>query len=166
MKVCELPNCENKHYARGMCNNHYARWRRNGDPVKVSDYNRPPPSGQARCRNCGLLPVENFHASASRRGAGMASECKKCHRARVLFQTKGITVAEYAAMSEAQGHVCAICYQPETLRQKGILKRLAVDHDHATGRIRGLLCSACNLGLGKFKDDVVRLQSAIEYLSA
>ena len=60
----------------------------------------------------------------------------------------GLTPAEYECMLEAQNYVCALCGQPETQRCKGTLRPLAVDHDHQTGEIRGLLCGLCNLALG------------------
>jgi hypothetical protein len=59
-----------------------------------------------------------------------------------LERLYGIDRPEYERMSEAQGHTCAICGKPENG------KALAVDHCHATGAIRGLLCSNCNKGLG------------------
>jgi len=66
--------------------------------------------------------------------------------------------AVYQERLEAQGGVCAICEQP----QEG--KRLASDHDAKTGRIRGLLCNRCNLGLGYFKDNAAYLGMAVAYL--
>lgn len=69
------------------------------------------------------------------------------------------------AMAEAQGHKCAICEQPETEMRNGIVRHLSVDHDHKTGAIRALLCTACNTGLGKFKDDPEILAKAIAYLA-
>jgi hypothetical protein len=68
-------------------------------------------------------------------------------------------------MVEAQGGLCAICFKPEVRRKEdGTLRALAVDHDHVTGRIRKLLCHRCNLGLGHFDDDIMRLVSAVTYL--
>lgn len=77
----------------------------------------------------------------------------------------GITPEHYDAMFEAQGGVCAICGEPETLvdPRKGP-RRLAVDHDHETGRVRGLLCGNCNNGLGRFKDSPILLAAALAYL--
>lgn len=60
-----------------------------------------------------------------------------------------------------QDGLCAICKAPETPEPKG---NLHVDHDHTSGRVRGLLCFPCNAGLGSFKDDIERLEAAIEYL--
>jgi hypothetical protein len=85
-------------------------------------------------------------------------------KARALRDSFGLSLDEYKKMLDAQGGVCAICNQPETHKRQGKLKALAVDHDHKTGAIRGLLCSDCNTGIGKLKDDPVVLQSAIQYL--
>lgn len=68
-------------------------------------------------------------------------------------------------MMIAQDNLCALCKQPERMRHpKGGVKRLHVDHDHTTGAVRSLLCSACNSGLGMFKDDMELLQLAVKYL--
>lgn len=76
----------------------------------------------------------------------------------------GITRQEYAELFHKQDGKCAICNSPETAKRLGKIKALAVDHDHKTGRVRGLLCSDCNTGIGKLKDDPKVLQSAIRYL--
>lgn len=61
-------------------------------------------------------------------------------------------------MADAQDYRCAVCGEPPTRR------RLDVDHDHKTGAVRGLLCSDCNIALGKFRDDPDRLRAAADYL--
>jgi len=70
-------------------------------------------------------------------------------------------------MLEAQGGVCKLCSKPETRvnPQTGGVSRLAVDHCHKTGVVRGLLCLDCNTGLGKFGDDPTLLLKAVEYLN-
>jgi hypothetical protein len=70
----------------------------------------------------------------------------------------------YEAMSAAQGGVCAICRNLETATFGGGIRKLAVDHDHSTGKIRGLLCQACNTGLGLFKDIPERMELAAQYI--
>ena len=76
----------------------------------------------------------------------------------------GLTPEEYEKMLEAQGNKCAICGGEETATRLEKTKSLAVDHDHKTGKIRGLLCCECNQGLGKFKDSRDMLLSAAKYL--
>lgn len=75
-----------------------------------------------------------------------------------LVRKYGITADEYDEMLSKQSGGCGICG-----RTFGRI-RLAVDHDHKTGKIRGILCENCNMGLGMFKDDTKLLSAAIEYL--
>jgi hypothetical protein len=78
----------------------------------------------------------------------------------------GLTIEEYRDQLAAQGGVCAICRQPETVvdSRSGKVRELVVDHCHVTGRPRGLLCNKCNTGLARFEDDLDRLRAAIDYL--
>jgi len=76
----------------------------------------------------------------------------------------GITGDEYDAMAAAQAGVCAICGRAETMRIKGTLCILAVDHDAETGRVRGLLCVNCNMLIGGARHDPAILREAIAYL--
>jgi hypothetical protein len=84
--------------------------------------------------------------------------CATCHRVlkkaqkrashgRWILKTYGLTIEQYEALYEAQGGACYICR-----RAKGISKRLCVDHDHATGFVRGLLCNTCNKFIGWLMD--------------
>lgn len=86
------------------------------------------------------------------------------HRRANLKRYFGITPEQYDEMLQRQGGVCAICGNPEQHRYRGEPRRLSVDHCHGKGKVRGLLCSDCNMGLGQFKDDPVRLRAAIKYL--
>ncbi len=80
-----------------------------------------------------------------------------------LIRTYGITLADYESMLVGQGGVCAICkLPPKGLRTCN--KSLQVDHDHKTGKVRQLLCTNCNLGVGKFMDQPELLRKAAEYL--
>ena len=74
---------------------------------------------------------------------------------------RGITVEKYQELSAKQGGVCAICRREKTV---GRGQNLYIDHDHATGEVRGLLCHGCNLVLGYADDRVETLRAAIEYL--
>lgn len=90
------------------------------------------------------------------------------HRVRLNIMARvreyGITIEEYKAMIVAQDNKCAICFLPETKIWRGKQTELCLDHCHKNGGLRQLLCFQCNLGLGAFKDDPARLQSAITYL--
>ena len=83
------------------------------------------------------------------------------------YQSKyGISYSEYEQMVITCGNKCQICNQEEKIidKRRGKLKRLAVDHCHETGKVRGLLCFQCNRAIGGFKDDIKLLESAIKYL--
>lgn len=81
-----------------------------------------------------------------------------------LKKNYGLSAQAYEDMGESQGHVCAICRKAETVEIRGKRTCLAIDHNHATGAVRGLLCASCNRGLGLFADNPDRLRAAIEYL--
>lgn len=126
------------------------------------------------CTKCDqLLPAESF----SRSKRGLRSWCKKCcnadnraryedpvqrekRRAREYRRLYGISSEQYAEMLAAQGGLCAICGEVDA----SAYAKLCVDHDHATGVVRGLLCRLCNNAIGYFKDDTGRLSAAINYL--
>jgi hypothetical protein len=81
-------------------------------------------------------------------------------RRETLLKSKfGITCEDYEELLEAQGGVCRICG-----RKCSTGRRLAVDHDHNTGIVRGLLCLHCNVAIGYLEDDPERLRRAAEYL--
>ena len=66
---------------------------------------------------------------------------------------------QYIKMLEEQNYVCAIC------KGSDVGKRLAVDHCHSSGKVRGLLCQKCNMGLGHFEDSIYYLKEAVKYLT-
>lgn len=77
----------------------------------------------------------------------------------------GIDLNQYNKLLRNQNGLCAICHQTEIQKDiKGKIKRLHVDHCHITGKVRGLLCSECNTGLGKFRENITYLTTAINYL--
>ena len=77
-----------------------------------------------------------------------------------LLTKFNMTPIDYAEMYANQSGECAIC----GVQQKDEDRRFAVDHNHETGKVRGLLCASCNKGLGHFKDDPYRMVCAIKYL--
>jgi recombination endonuclease VII len=72
----------------------------------------------------------------------------------------GVSPEQYEAMLHAQDFRCKLCRVPDV----ACTKSLAIDHDHATGEIRGLLCSSCNSGIGKLGDNLEGLERAVAYL--
>lgn len=74
----------------------------------------------------------------------------------------GITLEDYNKMLEDQNNKCKICGSSKS----GTIQhnRLVVDHDHKTGKVRGLLCDKCNRGLGYLGDSIENLEKAVEYL--
>lgn len=81
-------------------------------------------------------------------------------RRRAHLRRYGLTPEQYDALHKAQEGVCALCRLPEPV----VSKRLAVDHNHATGKVRALLCSNCNTGLGNLKDNPELLERAAAYV--
>lgn len=71
-----------------------------------------------------------------------------------------ITTSDYAELSAAGDDCCWICKEPESV----VGRSLAVDHDHATGSVRGLLCTRCNQTLGRMNDSAALLRAAADYL--
>lgn len=77
------------------------------------------------------------------------------------LSTYGLTPETFAAMMDRQEHKCAICGHSDKSQKKTFPM---IDHCHTTGVVRGVLCSNCNMGLGKFKDNIQLLEAAITYL--
>lgn len=73
-------------------------------------------------------------------------------------------ISEYHARVRAQANACGICRTKKRPRRLGKLIAWYIDHDHKTGKVRGLLCRDCNTGLGYFRDDAARLEAAALYL--
>lgn len=84
---------------------------------------------------------------------------KERNHERMVAKTYGLVDGEYERMYQEQGGVCAICQ-----RATGATKRLAVDHDHDTGLVRGLLCGPCNKLVGYFRNSPEAFDRAAVYL--
>lgn len=90
---------------------------------------------------------------------------KQLNRGYQLKKRYNIEEQLYFELVEKQNNLCAICKQPETYQVKGKnIQPLSIDHDHSTGKIRGLLCRKCNMALGLFNDNILQLNKAIAYL--
>ncbi len=92
--------------------------------------------------------------------------CVECRGKNSYYQrTYGFDQKELERMKLAQDNKCAICgSEGFRIGQKGHTEKLAVDHDHKTGRVRALLCHNCNRGLGLFQDSYSLLREAAKYL--
>ena len=124
------------------------------------------PDGYRRCRACVAIrqntperraQIKAYDSTPKRRAFN-----EKRQQERGCLKL-GINLGDYERMLEDQGGVCKLCQNPESARYRGRIKRLAVDHDHVTGQIRGLLCQSCNLKL-RAVDDFAWLEEAIQYV--
>lgn len=95
-------------------------------------------------------------------------ENKTLIKSKSLKYVYGMTIEQYTDLLKIQNHSCAICKIPESLidYRTGKIRDLSVDHCHSSNKIRGLLCSKCNVALGNFKDDIEVLTNAICYLKS
>jgi len=121
------------------------------------------------CLMCGSIkPLDNFDQDKSCR-FGLKSTCRNCRsstvkelsrKAYLKFNYK-LSLDAYNQLLLSQHNLCAIC-NIDLLSLD--VKEINIDHCHTTGKVRGVLCRQCNLGLGHFKDDLISLNNAINYL--
>lgn len=109
------------------------------------------------CSRCGLM--KSISEFSLRTEGTWKSHCNRCIALAQRAKKYGISVDEYENMETTQAGLCRIC-------DKVPVTSLRVDHDHATGRVRGLLCHECNAGIGLLGDDHARILRAAEYLVA
>lgn len=140
-----------------------------------------------RCRRCNeIKPVADFHTSKRGDTVTYRHPCRKCSSAQrkteyaegrtwrgpdasyaqLLKREYGLTLDEYNNMLRKQAHRCAVCRRPETQKMAatGKMKRLAVDHDHVTGAVRGLLCQRCNVLVWAMEDNHTTLVAIGAYI--
>jgi|SRR5882757_5570805 len=111
---------------------------------------------QPYCKPCSL---QRSHADKVRRGWDEGILRYRCTR-------MGTTPEWYGTQFSSQSGVCAICFQPEThpVKKGGKLRNLAIDHNHSTGKVRGLLCCKCNQSLHRLEKFSGWAESAVSYL--
>ncbi len=131
------------------------------------------------CSQCRIEKAETEFYNRRAGRVGYYSECKDCTNRRTKKWTKGnpdkvrksqkkwslktkygLSWSDYQTRFDNQRGLCAICFDP----LKGGRNAICVDHDHETGKVRDLLCSPCNAGLGQFRDSSTRMLSAVFYL--
>lgn len=108
---------------------------------------------------------KSYRKHNEKRKAEMRARTPDYKKESFIKSVYGITLKDYDDMFKKQGGVCFICGQKETRKNKytGVC-RLHIDHDHKTGKVRGLLCHSCNFGISAFMDSAQLLERAIEYL--
>ena len=112
----------------------------------------------SRCKTCDNLARKKWVENNPKQSAYSA-------RNRQLQHKYGITIEVYEKMLKDQGGCCAICKTKENaVTGRNKYWNFSVDHCHTTGKVRGLLCNACNRGIGFLKDDVNVLEAATDYL--
>lgn len=149
-----------------------SRCRKSKSLDKFHNRSRSADGKTAHCKECHKEDCQKWRrnnpdkARSSRRKSTLKWIAKQGGNRAVHLRSKfGISQSEYDSMATLQGHVCKICQQPETkIARNGKLQPLSVDHDHQTGRVRGLLCCRCNRMLGFSQDSVSLLLAAVEYL--
>jgi hypothetical protein len=128
-----------------------------------------------KCTKCGVeKPLSSYHKQKLGKN-GLRADCKTCslqsnkNWAKQNWEKRrninlkcyyGFDFLQFKQMKDEQNNKCAICdivFENE--------KHTHLDHDHATNKIRGILCNHCNRGLGAFKDSIQLLTKAIEYIS-
>lgn len=184
-RTCSIRGCKKKLLAKGLCSAHYSRaWRAGALPPVQLEIPLSPrhqltnvdrASLTAVCEVCG--PDTPIHFRAGRKSAECqikrkaafarlkemtaalpASEQQAVKKRQRLRKRYGITPEDYEYLMSQQKGLCAIC------QQTGL--KLVVDHNHVTGKVRGLLCRNCNLALGNLRDSPKTAIAASEYLQS
>ncbi len=159
--ICSVEACHLKAESLGLCSKHYTRMRRYG----TVELPPPPVPDPVLCAQCG-------GPRPPRRKTYCSEECAKRGDFHVRLATSranqlrryGLTIDSYEALLQAQGRACAICGDTNPKNYRGRNESFCVDHDHVTGKVRGLLCNLCNNGIGALGDDPERVRAALAYL--
>jgi hypothetical protein len=126
--------------------------------ARARAYNKTP-EGRAKAAALRATPKWRKRERETWRKYSVTEKAKRLRFSGHLRRKFGITPEEYDAMLAAQRGLCKICGDVPHGKRRG-----HVDHSHVTGKVRGILCCACNRLLGAAKDDPERLRRAIHYL--
>jgi Recombination endonuclease VII len=157
-----MPNYDEDTNGLKFCNG-CKEWRSKGDFNKDP---KAPDKLHYRCRLCRRKyrrqqEVKDRTAAYNKKYARENPELMKAKdRKNSLKRFWNMTVEEFEALKKSQGGTCALCDKTESNPHKS----LCIDHDHATGKIRGLLCDNHNRAMGLFKDSIEDMEKAIKYL--
>lgn len=136
------------------------------DPEDITKY----------CKGCDVIkPISEFYSRLGKLKTGYRTTCKLCNKNEQIRMKQefpdrwhqyhikskyNINIEVYNNLVKIQNNECAICYQSQEN------KRLYIDHDHISGKIRGLLCQKCNSALGLFNDCEQTITQALNYLKS
>lgn len=112
------------------------------------------------CSGCQRTLSTSLYTKKSSNKDGLEARCIECRAHDRRLSQYDLTPAQYLRLGYLQDWQCAICRTPQCELEHGLM----VDHNHESGKVRALLCRACNLGLGNFYDDPHKLKRAAEYL--
>ena len=133
------------------------------------------------CKDCASIYAKNYRQINRTKVNKQKKEYRQIHKTELVerdkeyYQTKKgkfnnrkrrlrnkyeITIEAHRLIYILQNGKCAICKQPTAY------DKMSTDHDHQTGKVRGLLCHQCNIGLGNFKDNLKSLRNAVRYLKS
>lgn len=153
-RLARTPTChpDRPHQARGLCKTCYTVWHR-ALPHAAEAHRKEAKRAYHRDPERGL-------ARAKKQQAELRKLTLNQRRNRTLKFRYGITIEDHREMMKRQDGRCALCRR----EPRSKLKPLAVDHDHKTGKVRGLLCGLCNGFLGKVEADPTILERITPYL--
>jgi hypothetical protein len=173
-RSCSVEGCERPYRARGYCVRHYELARKEGRLALVQ-----PRRTDRLCVTCRNNQTMDLRSSYCRKCASEYERARrqknadalnarnrarydpKKRRAEMLRYKYGITDEHYKTLLREQDGGCAICTDPSA---DSVGRPLSVDHCHASGNVRGLLCTQCNNGLGRFHDNPELLRKAANYI--
>lgn len=171
-ETCVADGCDDAVHARQRCRRHYRSAHRAGELPPLSNphhhklVNVDVEARTATCSICGPTEIRYRPNDGARQCIVVARrrwdggrKSPAAARDAWLKHRYGITADEYDELLRSQDGGCGICGGQST---QG--RRLAVDHDHSSGRVRGLLCSSCNVAIGALGDDLTSVLRAVRYL--
>jgi len=177
---CRGPLCtRSAKYRDGYCKPHHEQRQKHGEVWVIGTRKHPGRAPVTKCIEPGCPSTQIAVLSRCLEHARQAhGECwlpwctdpghhvtglcdKHRRHQRAMMHSYGIGWQRRLEMAEEQGHQCPLCGAPDDLANG---EGLHIDHDHTTGRVRGLLCGLCNRGIGLLGHDLTRLRKAITYL--
>lgn len=171
-KQCNAVGCDRKQRRREMCDKHYQSWKRSFEngviPTDIKILQRESTGivcADPECNslaNVLFLGEEYCHKCYSKVWKRVDRE-QHPHKIReTTLKVYKLTEDDFSTIFKMQNNKCGICFETENIQKDG--KRFAIDHNHITNEIRGILCYFCNMGVGAFNENLYWMINAIKYL--